>query len=565
MSGKPAHLKAKIADLCILIGGFLILTPSAILFFSAINFWLGFPLTSLPMLAGPLLAILVIGWELRNLFHDSKTRWVVAGLLLVTFLVVFFPSWFASRKLYDLTVDGQTYHASGIDHLLHGWNPFRDNPLPTEANFYNQYVNHYPKGPWILAASFIRVTGHVEDGKIFNFLLLLGGFLIILSALLEIKNLKTTPAFLLAILVAFNPITLSQLASYYVDGQLASLLVILLGIMILWTRRADIFLAILLASVILLMVNVKFTGFIYSLLIAGALTVYWFIKTRAVSLPVTFISSLIIAVLLIGFNPYGTNTIYHRNPFYPIHLFSDQEDPIVYYQLPENFRNMGRIERLVFSLFAKPNEELEPAQLKLPFTMDYEELSHYDLADLRVGGFGPQFSGALLLSILIWAWIGYAKVPGRKKVFGFYLLILVSIMVNSASWWARFAPQIWLLPLIPVGLAFTSKRGRGLHIFAWVTVLVLVVNIGLVAGVNFTCQIGHTEFIKYQLATIREKSYQQPVQVAFNLYSMNKMRFDEWGIRYQTADEIKGCSESLKLYASDTKICLDSVLDSNSR
>jgi hypothetical protein len=522
---------------------------------AALGFWLGASISALPMLVGLLTAILVVLWGARKFFYSQ--RWLAAGLQLLLLVGIFLPSWYISRKVYDTSSDGQAYHAAGILHLVQGWNPVYNEPVSSETNFQEQYVNDYPKGAWIQAASLIKITGDFEDGKLFNFFLLAAGCFLSFSALLGIQGLSLEAAIILAFLIGVNPVSFLQLISYYVDGQVFSLVIAMMATMVLWGKRRERFLLVLLAAIIILIVNLKTTGLALTVTIGGAIALYLFVKTRLKSLPVVFAASIPVAMLVIGYNPYVTNTLRHGNPFYPITGTSLKENPVIYYQTPLNFRDKSAPERLAISLFSRSQYGVEPTQLKIPFTIQTDELLLYKVADVRVEGFGPFFSGTLLLGVVLLVWIWIVQLPGRFVGSGLFLVFVLSSLINPAGWWARFAPQTWLLPILPVGmiLAFRKSRGGG-RFLAWLIAVILALNMVLIAIVYIPGQLDDSFLVNEQLTAIRARSYRQPVTVNFSVYTFPKIRFDEWKIRYREVAEISDCSKLTQIYFSLAEVCI---------
>jgi hypothetical protein len=72
--------------------------------------------------------------------------------------------------------------------------------------------------------------------------------------------------------------------------------------------------------------------------------------------------------------------------------------------------------------------------------------------DVRVGGFGPLFSGICLLTLIIIILITYYCHKNYITVNNYILflcfLIFLTVIINPESWWARYVPQLWLIPLL---------------------------------------------------------------------------------------------------------------------
>ncbi len=82
-----------------------------------------------------------------------------AGLVAITLAC----GWVAGYY-FDLSWDGRDYQQKAIRQLVEGWNPVYTEIQPVDA-YDNAWLNHYPKGPWIAAASVVKLTGDIESGK----------------------------------------------------------------------------------------------------------------------------------------------------------------------------------------------------------------------------------------------------------------------------------------------------------------------------------------------------------------------------------------------------------------
>ncbi|MBK8142070.1 MAG: hypothetical protein IPK57_14595, partial [Chitinophagaceae bacterium] len=122
---------------------------------------------------------------------------------------------------YDTSADGLVYHQETIYQLKTGWNPV-NKILPDSVN-QAIWINHYAKGAEIPQASIYSMTNRIETGKATNIILLAGSFFLTASALSVFGRLTMRKVLLLSGLLVLNPVTINQLFTYYVDGQLACL------------------------------------------------------------------------------------------------------------------------------------------------------------------------------------------------------------------------------------------------------------------------------------------------------------------------------------------------------
>ena len=122
--------------------------------------------------------------------------------------------------------------------------------------------------------------------------------------------------------------------------------------------------------------------------------------------------------VVLGFNPYVTNTVHRGNPFYPMQgsaaypsLADRGEDPIELCETPRNMMGRSRILRLAYGVFGKPGTPpyvTKDAEFMWPFAVTWRDFGLYYFHDVRIGGFGPLFSGALLLALALAA-VGCAR------------------------------------------------------------------------------------------------------------------------------------------------------------
>src|SRR5262249_32768172 len=149
-------------------------------------------------------------------------------------------------RIYDISWDGQTYHAEGIEQLASGWNPFWEAPhngpaFRLHSGYYSgpSQLSFSPKGAWICAAALYKFSGSFEAGKACHLMLILACFLCSFAALSTFRSIKWRWILILSLLIASNPVSVCQMFTYYVDGQLSSLLGITIGLLILIYRRPD--------------------------------------------------------------------------------------------------------------------------------------------------------------------------------------------------------------------------------------------------------------------------------------------------------------------------------------
>ncbi|MFN7133937.1 MAG: hypothetical protein ACK4N5_17810, partial [Myxococcales bacterium] len=248
----------------LLIGGALVLTLGFVELLAVAGFAAGAPISWWQLPAAVLLAG---GWQaLAARKLGAAPRTLVTSV--ASFLAVLLGGVLVAGLVFDLSYDGQTYHQAAIVALGQGWNALGP-PLTDADTAHSGWLNVYAKGPWLVASSIRAVTGRMQQAKAANLWLVAAALLLVLAAVAPLFR-QRRGAWGLALLAALNPVTLVQALTFYVDGQLASLLTILLALAALSLRTPARATLPVVAAALIALANIKFTGLVYAVLFGGA-------------------------------------------------------------------------------------------------------------------------------------------------------------------------------------------------------------------------------------------------------------------------------------------------------
>ncbi len=540
----------RIANTSLLLGSTILVFTVSILCVSTIFYILGFPISGYSIIVAACAGV-AFGWHgAKRYFTEDHFRQLAVVILSIIALAI--TAIYFSGSFYDISFDGQSCHQEAIIQLKNGWNPFHDPSLKHVAN--SDWINAYPKGPWINAAALYQTTNDIEQGKAFNFLLIFASFFLCLAAYLTFDKNGLGKAVAISALLALNPVSVDQSLSFYVDGQLASLLIALAALAYLLFRKADKLILTAIAATIIMAVNIKFTGIVYTSIFSAGLFAWLFIygkKEYARNVLIVVAASSLIGLLVVGFNPYVTNTIRHGNPFYP--LVGAKVTDIMSDDTPGNLLGMNRFEKFFASLFSKSENVTTEGHTtyKWPFTLiDGETAWLAEKPDIRAGGFGPLFSGSfiLALSIILIALLLKPKNTLVLNIIGLIIVLAASIFVNPACWWARYVPQLWVVPFLAVVLALYAFDGKQMRILGWLLITALAANTAIVSVVYFNGQAAFTDALTRQLSYIAGQH--QPVLVKFNDFNSNRLRLQAFGIAYKEVEKAP-VSEPFKILCSE--------------
>ncbi|MFZ0033789.1 MAG: hypothetical protein WAK60_02215 [Sedimentisphaerales bacterium] len=140
-----------------------------------------------------------------------------------------------------------------------------------------------------------------------------------------------------------------------------------------------------------------------------------------------------------------------------------------------------------------------------PFDVRWKDFNIFYFHEVRISGFGPLFSGAFLIGLIL---LGVAMVrPGIPR--GIVVLlsgaIVLSLLVSTHTWWARYGPHLWWLPIVAVIAGLAVPNWRAAHWAVWVLAAILLVNAALVAVAHFRWEVEATHKTCEQMALLRQK------------------------------------------------------------
>ena len=198
-----------------------------------------------------------------------------------------------------------------------------------------------------------------------------------------------------------------------------------------------------------MIIQVKFTGLVYvAIFFAGFIALLAWQK-RPLRKPLyVALLALGLGTFVFGKNPYVFNIFENGHPFYPFFGRGDFPKITMTNTTPPEFLEANRVVNLAASIFSRSCDWPPQSTLKAPWQVDRNEWTAFEEPDVLTGGFGPLFPAALVLSLALLAmgvWRGGAAPWTTTAVI---LIIIGSVLPVSACWWARYAPQVWLVPLV---------------------------------------------------------------------------------------------------------------------
>lgn len=375
----------------------------------------------------------------------------------------------------DLSWDGQTYHALALSALHEGWNPYTELLAPDRPP--RTWVNHYPRGPWLSAAGLQQSTGSYACGKAVTLALAVFAAAAVAHAAWLSRGGRPAPALALGALAAANPVIVVQFPTFYVDGLVAGSVTVALAAAWSWTATRSPLALLALCSASLLLPNLKFTGLFFATAIAGGVALSGGRRHARTALP---LAAVALGAVGPGFAPYLANVIRGDHLLHP--ALGERRLEILGPVTPPALAPLARPTRLLVSLASETANacpSCPQAEVKWPFVVRSAELRDAALPDARTGGFGPLFSGALLLTGLLLAVGGTGASRGAVAV-----AVLFGLAVATpGAWWARLVPFLWLVPIAAIALLPPGPRPALIRRLALALALVTTLDAALVATV----------------------------------------------------------------------------------
>jgi hypothetical protein len=476
----------------------------------------------------------------REGLRGRDRAWPVGSVLALTLLAIGI-----SAAFYDLSWDGQWYHQNAIYSLIQGWNPLSE-PLRGFADHNQLWIRHYAKGPWYIATAVAALTGQIETGKFQTWLTMGAAFAAVVAVCLE-AGLRRTRALALGCVVAMNPVVMSEVLSFLVDGLMVCYLACYVAALFSGFHRTRPLIVLVGAAAAVGSINTKFTGLVLLCMFSAAAGFYCLIRRRDILWRWAGwnLTAVVLGAAVFGYNPYVTNTIHRSHPFYPLagskafpSLADQGDDPIEKGETPPNMRGRPRLIRLGYAVFGRPGfspYNNEPtARLMWPFAVHLRDLAVYRFHDVRIAGMGPFFSGALVLALILTVWLFLTPAAPRYILLLGYGAVIATLLISVHMWWARYSPQMWWIPILPAIVVFRRPPSRWQGRLAWTLVGLLLVNTLIVAAVRLHWEVRSTRTLHRQFVTLRDSGREIEIDLMFFGGSAEE-RLRAWGIPFEPA------------------------------
>lgn len=474
--------------------------------------------------------------------RDKKASLLLAGTLALIGLIAA-----VATPFDDLSFDGMNRRIESVLGLSAGWNPVKD-PTFQEGVRLSE-TNPYLRGSFViqtgyqyslgnlLAAYLVKLTGNLNAGKAVTPILVITSFGIAFGALASLA-LPIGWCLALALMAALNPVAIAQSSSYYIDGHTGSLFTAMLfsALRLLCAGLHLDGLVALVFSFLGLSAS-KTSGLFYGIIIDGIFLGFYtatHLKNLRPMLIFVSISALVtwpVGMLFRQLGGFPSLTMNYlktaTNPATAGFGVGDKS----YGQ--DAMLKLDRVQIFVMSYFAPSSSMPDRVETKFPFYFNRRELSLFeDLSpDPRAGGFGPLYGGCLLLSMVSFGLILLGRAPPAAAFFPI-LPVLLSVGLTQ-TWWARWAPQGWLLPvclLLPALAAWSKQKPGRRWVVPFLSLFTGLLNSIMILLFYSVGCVKSQKVLNSQLAFL--KTQPQPLSIHMPKFLSNRIWLIRNGIGY---------------------------------
>lgn len=398
-------------------------------------------------------------------------------------------------------------------------------------------MQHYAKGSEIVSSAIYSFTQRIETAKVFNILFIFSSLLLAAYVFINEFKFKVTESILIASALALNPVAIYQHLSFYIDGQIYSLIVTSIFLMIMYIRKKDNFYLIMFSIIICLLINLKFTAILFAVVLCFALLFFMFFMKvfnckKTILIGTILLLVGIVSIFLVGFNPYSYNTLKHKHPFYP--LAGDSAINFMPENTPNEYKPLNKIKKILASSFILKTDGSKIIP-RIPFNLTEWNFTFMQFTDIRVQGFGVFFMEISLLALLLYLYILFNKdYTNKHKVYlvSSASIILLSCLIIPESWWARYVPQMYILTILPVVFTFIFNKQNFL---SKLVLFFLILNsiYTVVAYVN----AAHYNANSINQSIMKLKEENRDIIILENgAFYNNRIRLEENQIEYKVVD-----------------------------
>lgn len=555
---------AKLNNILFLSGLFLLVLMVTVLVFSSVVFLFNMSISKTLLLISAITSIITYYFICLRKSEFDLLEVIVGNVLAI---LIFVGATILSLSIYDFAWDSNWYHKTAVGCIKEGWSPLYESFLKfinlQDINVYfvsasRVWAQYYCKASWIIGGNMYLLTDNIETAKVLNLIMVYILFTFSYHYFAS-SRFKIWQALIISTLLIYNPITCVQTFTLYVDSLLMttlfSVIIMLFGIIDEKYEMNKTIKYFALGLLIILCVNVKFTGLAYAGIFCFLFFLISLIKaifdkelTKVLVDNIKYYAVVCsIGILLVGSSTYLANFIKKGHPFYP--LAGSEQIDIMKGNQPTSFDDENAIKKVFLSTFSETDNisgDREP-KLKPLFSVSENEKEVASVTyDTRIGGFGPLFGGILVVSLIVIVCELVILWKKSKKWFYIILSVIITIFLMlfliTESWWARYSPYYYLIPIIAISLLFVIFNNSKIQLKLSSLIVAIFLTVCLLINASYFAKyIGickeKTEVAKETLTNLALESKEKSINVSFVHETFGGLEFNlkDYDINYKVA------------------------------
>ena len=502
-------------------------------------------------------------------------------------------------QLWGLNWDGMLIHKEYVMALQEGWNPVKD-PLYSQrigsdewekqASFHKiEWGGYQVRAGHLLQAVLAKATGSVEAGKAVNLLFVLLPFSVAMHVL-RLWRKSAVSRYLLAGLIALNPVWILQSISFWEDAQFAGLSVSAILLAMVVSRRVKVAEFVLLVFLIVLLVGSKRSGLGF----AGIL-LFWTLGVACSRLRPTKQNLRYGMFLLCGLMGFcilllwGPTQLHQKIPYQWDQILKVND--LEYLLGSEAVSKLPRLDSLhggfqyLAVILSPTSMEMRDSAVQPPFVFGQDELDVYFhiFAAPWFGGFGPWYAEALLLMSLSLLMAPRNRLIATWSSIVPWMLFLMVLLWLMPAIFPRWIPFLWLLPFFcflwthaeieailpssgseavrlksrsPERVINLLRGSRFWGYVSWLGMGVLAINVMMLLLLNILGHFRASAVVQEQIE-FAHAYLSKPLHVSYAEFPSNRDWLDRKHIAWKRVDGVSERNSSLTLGRTTTRIWFD--------
>lgn len=116
------------------------------------------------------------------------------------------------------------------------------------------------------------------------------------------------------------------------------------------------------------------------------------------------------------------------------------------------------------------------------------------------------------------------------------MLIILTVLINEQSWWARYVPQFWLILVVVLTVAWLENR-KLVRISSYLLALAMAINLVFTAGPYFLLNARTTIEINSKLEAMEQSG--QPYLIYVGNFTPLTFKLAQYHINYKLVDSLE--------------------------